>query len=372
MRIIVGDLLTGRRIQNVPALQASWSEVLNRAGSISCTVTLKDPAVRRLDLRNSATPGKAFIAAVEDDTVLQAGPVWDHSFDGQSQRLTITGAGLWSYFDHRLVLPYLESDPDANPNDDDTDTSITSSYQGIARYLVNQAMGWPSGDLPIVLPSEIAGTEVWDEKGASLGVVGARLTEITRLEDGPDIQFAPRLTSDRLGVEWVMRIGTPTEPMLFAAQDVVFNVGIAGSSVSNLSVRTSGTKLASRSIATGGRINDEQLISVARSTRLLDRGYPYLEVTDTSHSTADKVAQVNQYATGGLRAGQDAVTSLSFDHDISQHPYASAFTVGDFASVRIKDNPYLDSQTIRMRITARSGTLEGKKVHVELQPEEET
>lgn len=383
VRFVVGDLLTGDRIQIVPVVSGAWSDVLNRAGDIQCTVTLRDPAVRRLRLAQSAAVGKAFLAAIDGDTVLQAGPVWRHSFAGNDEHLTLIGAGMWSYFDHRVLLPT----GDTNPTDAATDTRYSAivsdpdapgypwvsdtrkSFQGIARAYVAQAQAWPSGNVPVNLPSEIAGTDERWEKGSNLAFVGPRLTELTNLLDGPDIRFAPKLSSDRQSVEWDMLIGTPTQPQLYSSLDVVFNVGVDQSSVSNLRYEVDGTRMATRAYASGGRGTDTTLISVSSDTTLTSAGYPVLNTVDSSHSTVSEAATLDGYAMEATLAGRTPVVSMAFDHDLTQRPGLAAFNVGDFASVRVKNNSYIETGTYRMRITSRSGDAVGKKVHIEMQPE---
>lgn len=382
-RFVVGDLLTGDRIQIVPVVSGSWSDVLNRAGDIQCTVTLRDPAVSRLGLAQSAAVGKAFIAVMDGDTVLQAGPVWRHSYDDNDQHLTLIGAGMWSYFDHRVLLP----SGDTNPSDAATDTRYTDvvtnpdapgypwavdtrkSLQGIARAYVAQAIAWTNGNVPVNLPTEIAGSAERWEKGSNLAFVGPRLAELTSVENGPDIRFAPRLSTDRQSIEWDMLIGTPTQPQLYSSLDVVFNVGLSKSSISNLRYEVDGTRLATRAYASGGRGTDTTLISVSTDTTLTAAGYPVLNTVDSSHSTVSESAVLDGYAMEATVRGRTPIASMSFDHDLTQRPFLSAFNVGDFASVRVKNSPYLETGTYRMRITSRSGDAVGKKVRVELQPE---
>lgn len=339
--------------------------------------------VRRLGLAESGTAGKAFLAALEGDFALQAGPVWEHQLDADNERLTILAEGMGSYFARRVILPYPTIDPVSADADTRFSAVVTDpedpgypwpvdtrkSYQGIIRAYLEQATEWPSGDVPIILPDEIPGDRERWEKGANLAPVWDRISALTGILGGPDVRFAPRLTSDKGGVEWPVLIGTPTQPQLYSAQDVVFNVGVKGSSVSNLKYRVSGSSLASTVFTSGGRGTDTTLISTATDSTLLDAGYPLLERVDSSHSTVSEIGTLNGYATEAAKRGRTPIVSMSFDHDTSQRPYVGSFNVGDFASVRVKNNPYLPDGTIRMRITALSGDAVGQKVHVELQPE---
>lgn len=363
---IVGDLLTGRRIQTLPVVSGSWSDVLNDSGSISCTVSLRDPDVARLGLSESARPGKAFLAVVDGSTVLQAGPIWSHDWTSPTA-LTLTGAGMWSYFDHRFVLPVLADG--VLPTDPSADTSITSSLQGVARGLVAQAQAWTDGDVPVVLPTAISGTNVREYRGADLTSVGQRLRELTQVDGGPDIRFQPRLTTDLLGVEWVMLIGTPTEPLLFSAVEPVFTLGVPGSPVDDFRVRVDGNKTAGRVYASGGRASDEALVAVGTNSSLSAAGFPLLEIADSSRATITDVDTLQGFATELALRGDRTVETWSFSHRTDQRPFLEGYAVGDFAKVRVIDDLYVPAGEHRLRILSRSGDAVGRVVSVKFQPE---
>lgn len=363
VEFFLGEFLSGRRLQPLHVVRGQWSEELNGPGAVSCTVTLNDPDIARLDLPNTATEGKMFLAAVDGDHVLQAGPIWGHQeFDGDSSRLTLSAAGAWSYFGHRELLPVTD-DPAG------VETNVTSSLQGIARAWVAQSMLWPNGDVPIVLPDEIPGTNERNEPGANLAWIGDRLKQITQVEGGPDIEFRPRFTQDRLGIEWVMRIGTPDRPLLASPQEARFDLSVEASSVSGLKIKTTGAGLGSRVYAAGGRADDKVLIRFAENPHLLDAGFPALTVRDSSFSSVVDPATMQAHADGLAAGAAKRLVGVSFSHDLSARPFVSSFGVGDFAVLAFRDHPYLGTGELRSRIVARSGDEQGKKVRIELQPE---
>ena len=377
---IIGDLLTGRRIQTVPVLSGPWDDALNETGSVSITVTLRDPDVAKLGLFESALPGKAFLAAIDGDTVLQAGPIWAHDYDGDNQELTIHAAGMWSYFDHRMLLPVLAgrlpSDPTTDTNfrpvsvdpEDPWPADTTSSLQGIARALVAQAQTETNGNVPVVLPATIPGTNERRYRGADLAPVGQRLKELTEVENGPDIQFLPRWTTDKLGIEWVMRIGTPTQPLLFSLVEPVFTVGVPESSVSSFSVSVNGAEVGSRAFVGGGRSTDTTLTTVSVDPTLLVAGFPVLDLKDTTHSTVQLESTLQQYGNENVMRARKPVQTWAFTHNLATSPYLSGFNVGDFAKVRMMGDPYIKDGEYRMRILSRAGDAEGEKVALQFQP----
>lgn len=365
--VIIGDLLTGRRLQTLPDASASWSDTLNSAGEVSASVSMNDPDVQKLGLRGSATPGKAFLAVVDGDAVLQAGPIWRQSYNADSQSLALQAAGMWSYFDHRVLLPVLAGFAATAPA---ADTNVTSSLQGVARFLVAQAQSWTGGNVPVNLPAEIAGDNVRNYLGSDLGIVGERLRQLTEVEGGPDIRFVPRLSGDRLGVEWDMQIGSPEKPLLSSMFEPVFNVGLSGSSVSKLSVSVDGKGVAGQVFATGGRSSDEVLIARATGTDLAAAGFPLLERVDSSRSTITQLSTLEGFAAELVLRGARPVELWSFDHDLQSRPSVTGFSVGDFARVLVHADPYVDRGEYRMRILSRSGDVEGRTVSLTFQPTE--
>ncbi len=380
---IIGDLRTGRRIQTLPALSGPWSDVLNAPGDVSCTVSLRDPVVQRLGLKESAKPGKAFLAALDGDLVLQAGPIWLHDYQADTGLLTMTAAGMWSYFDYRRVLPVLAgrlpTDPTTNTRytavsvdpEDVWPTDTRKSLQGMARALVAQAQAWTGGDVPVILPADIAGTSSRTYRGADLIVVGEALRDLTRLEGGPDIRFQPRLTADSLGVEWVMLIGTPTQPLLSSPLEPVFTVGSPKSPVTNLSTSVAGRSVATNVYTTGGRASDQALVSLAENPQLIDQGYPVLEAVDSSRSTVTEQATLDEFAAELAMQTMSPTETWAFSHRTSDQPLLSGYSVGDFARVRVIDDLYHGpiDPPLRMRILSRSGDAVGREVSLKFQPE---
>jgi hypothetical protein len=375
----IGDLLTGRRLQPLQVVAGSWSDVLNAAGTISCTVTLRDPDLKKLGLFNSATPGKSFLAVSEGDTVLQAGPIWLHEWNPDSGLLTISGAGMWSYFDHRALLPVLAGRVPSDPTTDTRfmpvdaarpwPTDTRTSLQGIARALVAQAQTHTGGNVPVILPTEIPGASERDYRGSDVAFVGERLKDLTNVIGGPDIRFTPRFTPDMLGVEWVMQIGTPTQPLLFSPQRAKFFVGLSESSVSGLSLSVDGSEVGSQAFAIGGRSEDVALTSVSTDSTLLDAGFPLLDLVDSSRSTVGIIDTLQAYSDELALRGRSTTQTMSFSHKANQRPFLSSYNVGDFVTVDVREDDYIPDDEYALRLVSRSGDQTGDDVALKFAPE---
>lgn len=402
-RYIIGDLRTGRRILDLPVLKGPWDDKIDTAETVQVTVDLQDPDVQALDLRNTATKGKAFLASVEDDTIKACGPIWTRNYNRNDLTLQLGAKGLMSLFDHRLIIPLLAESLDVTqwtiPDPSDNTKTIpnpllTTQYTGIwwgtmAKRLVQQCLTRTGGNLPIVFQAdEIDG--VADHTKTYLGVdfkpVGEALKQLTELQGGVEINFAARYTSDMLGVEWVMQTGTVAQPLLFGASVPQWNLTVADSPVSDFSISEDGTGLGSFAWATGGRQADDVLVSRAYDSTLIDQGFPMMELIDSSHSTVSQQATLDKYAAQNAINGRGSEETWSFtvkarpvDKDGNPAgPQVNSYNVGDFCDITIAPydaesgvgDPYLPAGgTFRRRIVSIAGDELGEDLKIACVPE---
>lgn len=357
----IGDLLTGRISTYIPVQSGSWSVAINEAGSVSVSVPLTDPDVRALGLGNVATVAKSFLGVAENGVILAAGPLWTHEYDKDNHAtLQLTAAGMWSYFDHRVLIPVLAS----GQTPFDVETYFESaSLTTIAKRLVQQAQTHTNGNVPVVLPAEVAGTEEREYQGADLTLVGDALKDLTSVENGPEIDFLPRFKTDRRYVEWVMRVGTPTQPQLSGMTTHVWDYGITQTTIRGLKVQKDGSKLQGRAWGQGGSASDATMFSQYTNTNLLTQGFPLLELVDASR-TVDEQYQLDAYVRENARTGSKPTEFWTFQVQANQSPRIGEFNKGDYCVVKMRGDYYLPDGEYRRRITNLSGDQDGKWVSV--------
>lgn len=339
--ILAFEVRTGRRITQIPVADASWSMVHRGPGEISIDIPLDAEDFRRLErtfvgglypgspglypspetyptaatpiwrpgdglrpeLLTSLEPVRCGLAVLEDDTVLEAGPItaWDYQYGGA---LTVKATGLWWLLDRRHVI---DGDPTiawARWARTYSDLSLGT----IAKRLVQLTQSQDGGDLPVVLPPDQAGSHDRTYRGFELATVRSRIEQLMDVIDGPDVAFEPRLTADRLGIEWVMRTGTTADPLLHqGGDDHVWDSRVPQSPISGLSVGRDAGRVATRSWATGSGM-DEALLMTRRGPAniglpdLRAAGFPLTEVAE-SRSTVEHLSTLNAWADANLRAG---------------------------------------------------------------------
>lgn len=411
---MVGEVRTGRRITQIPVASASWSMVHRGPGDVRVDIPLGASEFAELERRMTGQfpgsgiwpspttfpepafgvwragdglrpeflaalePGRSFLAVLEGDTVLEAGPIWswDYTMGGS---LKVTASGLWSLFDHRFVVGDL-----ANAWAQWAQTYSGLSLGTIAKRVVQLAESIEGGELPIVLPADETGVHERVYHGFDLATVRQRLDQLMGVEGGPDIAFQPRLTADRMGVEWVMRVGTNTQPMLYQPTEHVWDSRVPRGGVSGLSVKRDASGLAQRSWVTGSGMETALLMARADDDRLLDAGYPLMEVKEARSSVADQ-GTLNRWARGNLSAADRpwqvwtcTVRATPTDDRTGAPigPQLGQYRPGDFCKVWVpKDHPLLSHMLPegfhRARVLNIEGGL-GEDVNLTLMPVKET
>lgn len=405
--VIVGELRTGQRLLALPYVSGSWSIAAGSADDITVRLPLIASDFRRLDARitgglwpgsdvypseetfphavvtrwvpgptprrdiKAATePTRTFLAVLADDRVVAAGPIWSQQWDQDSGTLELKALGLASLWDHRLVLNHL-----TNTTTPGAVAASSLSYSGlslgtIAKRLVQEAQAHTGGTVPVVFPDDESGTSERTYPGYELATVGQRLQELSEVEGGPEIEFAPRLTADRTGVEWVMRVGTTASPQLVQpGMDWMVDTSVPRGALGGLSVNVDATSVANRAFAKGTGSDEATLISrPGTAPAQWSGGYPLLESVGTyssvleqttldAHAAADLETNDRPWQTWRLRVPADR--------------RAGAARPGDWWQVRVgDDHVFLEAGLYRSRMASMSGDLGSEFCNVELVPTE--
>lgn len=353
IRILFGELRTGKITGQIDVTSCDWAQVLNDSGSID-QVVIPDAVIARLNLRQTAAAARCFLAVEVDDRIQEAGPIWSRVYDWKAGQLTLGAAGLWSLFDHRKVIPVLA----AGQTVQSVTTTLTGADLGdVARGLVALAQTHVGGNLPIVLPDARPGsanTETFP--GWSLLELGDQLRQLTQRQSAaPDIAFRPRRRGDdRRFMEWVMVTGTGAAPQLAqGGDDWVFDTTARKSPVVGIGTDEDATAMGMRGWETGNGTEVSTLISVAEDDTLIDLGWPLLEVEE-NRSTVEEQATLDGYAAQLLARNARPVEVWT----LSVYAEAAAeVQAGDYAVVKTKGHPWLGTGSHRMRVQKKSGDL---------------
>jgi hypothetical protein len=375
VRIVAGDVTTGKILATLPTTEdgGAWSTVLNRAGSVECTIPLRtlDPATLPSVLL-ATEPVHRYLAAVTDTGhVLEAGPIWAHDLDETTGHLRVGASGLWSLLNTRRAIP---APPWPNNRVQEAVLTWSSLSLGtIAKRLIAESETHTGGGLPIVLPADEAGADGRTYHGYESAMIGERLTQLCEVDGGPDLALQPRLTTDGTHIEWVLRTGTVADPLLHqVGADWQWDRGAVRSALRLLSVHVDASNMASRAWVFGAGSEEAQLIGYNATATLTDAGYPLTE-TDTARTDEGEQASLDAYAVA-LRGSSSRPWS-TWDLEVSDGaevsdgvPTLGAYRPGDWCQVSIPvGHEYLRPGAYRSRILAISGGL-NRKVRLRLAP----
>lgn len=403
---LVGELRTGRRLVALPYSGGSWSIAAGSAGDITVKLPLQAAEYQRLtpvltgglwpgpdvwpsettfpqsvvtrwvpgssprkDIKGATEPTRTFLAILADDRVIEAGPIWSRT-ETDDGALEIKALGLRSLWDHRLVL-----NPLTNMQSPGAVAASVLSYSGVslgtvAKRLVQEAQAHTGGTLPVVLPADEAGTAERTYPGYELASVGQRLSELSEVEGGPEIDFVPRLTGDRTGIEWVMRVGTTAQPQLVqAGLDWMVDTSVVRGSLGGLSVTEDASNVANRAFAKGSGTDTATLISrAAVDSTQLDAGYPLLESAG-SYSSVLEQGTIDAHAAGDLAANNRPWQTWKLKVPVDSR--VGAARPGDWWSIRVGEGRVLvEPGMYRSRMASMSGSLDSDFVDVSLVPTE--
>lgn len=374
MKMFVGELTTGKNIIPIPAVDGEYEIRRNREGSISCDVTLSSKAHRRLDLAQNAAEGRTYLAIAEGEHVFAAGAIWDHEYDDDARRLTLTAEGMWSVLNRRFILPaavetvsllLTSGDDEGKPNPAVATVFTGESWPAIVRGIIEQGFTRAGGQLPIVFGPDGVGAHDKTYDSASFKSQGEAITDLTELVNGPEVEFRPEFNAAGDGLEWHAVVADDTSLQIASVgRPHRFDFSVPKRTVRKLKTKSSARELSSEAWATGGRQASIALISRAANTVLTDRGYPRLETLNAAHSTVTEQATNDAYAEDELNLGSAPARWWSFESNMDAVPTVGSLHLGDYCDVIIRGNAYLPDGTHRRRIAAMAGSLRSRWVRI--------
>lgn len=348
--LILGDVRTGKVQARIPFAGLKWGMRLNAAGAISATLRPHSKQLAQYDLRNLTTTVKQFMGVTFGGEVLEAGPIWTRPYDQDTGELTLNGLGLWSIFDKRKNLPGAYLLPGAAVTE--AVIQVTGKHLGsVARELVRISIqdNPYGGDLPVVLPADVAGPHQKTYRGYNLGWLGDDLRELTKLDGGPDLRFRPRyVPTDATRIEWVLEHGA-VDILEQAGPDHQWDARVERSGVTKLGVSQDGTGLAAMAWATGNGQEQAMKLTASRDSTLVAAGYPWLE-TEVSAGDEESLAALQSISDRKVKDSARPWDTWSMTVRAGVAPVLGSYLPGDWAVVNAPDNHPVIPPGVRTRV----------------------
>ncbi len=367
-RVVIGDLVTGGNVADVPFSEYKWEVGRNRSGSTSFTVPLRDRDVVQSRLKALATPGMSFLGIIEgDNRVIEAGPLDAPEYSKDNSRISYDGVGLRSIWDEVPIMPpkcatanvddFFIADPEndkawiANP----TYSTVLSGmdHGSIGFSLVRQQLSWPGGQLPIDIPNNRAGTRQQSYSLDDFKMLNEALDDLSAQEAGPDFAFLPYLTDDKM--RWQMLAGTEAEPVLRGTGFHTFDMTTPDSPIRALKQNYTRSVMGSYAWElTRGENGSKPMISRAYDPYLLDRNYPLQHRVGSSHGTVTDRGTLDRYAQQAVREGRTLAQSYSFQVEKSEWLRLNV-SLGDRCKLIIYGDPILPDGEHPREVAAMTG-----------------
>jgi hypothetical protein len=366
---------TGRVAGVVPYVgDPKWSRGLpNVPGAWSVTVPLDTQDLSKDLLDAYSNPWKYSWCVSQGQKIWQAGPMVVEDYQGGFTS-TIRGGGIWQLLnDKRLLINPARVDyTEVTPVDSDiafgtTDTSDIGSaippanqnlsLHTIAKRIVQIMITAVSGDLPITFPADIAGTSERTYPGYDLASPGKRLSDLTQVQLGPEIEFSPEFVDPltKQYVRWSMRIGNNK----LGSTDVQHR-WTEGKALISLGYTRDGSARCNLDFERGNGMNRDLIVGFYfLPVNPLDPSDMLLEDVGGAHTSATEVDTLDAWAKGAVTANLvpqavvTAVVRVPGDDGTGQptdSPPLTAVALGDTCSITLLRHPRLRAGQYKFRI----------------------
>ncbi|VVJ15534.1 Uncharacterised protein [Amycolatopsis camponoti] len=352
---LISDLMTNRTLAEVPLTGVKYSKKLGASGTLSATLSLGDARISAIDPYDLSTPGRRVVYVLRDSRPVWGGLVWTRKFDSGSQQISLGCGDFWSYFEHRKVLPVLPAAAFTDPHfvaKQKVEWKNTDQNT-IARNLVELAQSHPGGNIGVTFPDRgLSGIRLDRTYFGYQNVsVGDALRKLSQLYDGPDVMFDVG-PPDRNGRPTrLLRLGTPR-----LGQEGSAHVWEYGGNLLGYGWPSDGTRMATRTFASGDGIESGMLVAVAEDRDRYPDGWPMLE-TEYGYSSVTDPGQLASHALSDQAVSRLPVVLPTLTVHGGLPPTVAEIGVGDDARVIIKDDFHAGGIDTLMRIVALDVTV---------------
>lgn len=412
-RVFIAHTVTGEIVQEVePIQQPGFVRKINDFGSVSVEVFLDQKHNRFIDFKEYTIPGKYSWIVAYGTYVMQAGPVWSSSFNESSKVLSVSCGGIQSIFNRR-VLRNPEGHTSITDESEDVHYEDMTLWHIMAQIVIDNMAQPLSPDegtgedppgpelegfyqLPIDVP-DFTGTDpdfpddpppdadnppddsgdadpATDKSGQDpateinksdherlyygydLAMVGARLTDLSKVLKGPEFDFRPHFTADFSHVRWEMRIGTP-----HLGSDTIDLQWDYGSAMEAIDVDINGSASPIMRVWVKGSGQARDLITGFQANGAFARnGYPPLDFVDTQHTDVTEQDTLERYADADLVKFQSPLETWStvvridgmsrHNRNVQISPRPGDFELGDSPIIFVDGHPWIASGGYRKRV----------------------
>jgi hypothetical protein len=330
------DTRTGRIVNNDLAVtgQPRFSRPLNGSGTVDFEVLIADlTPLSRQELRGQMSGWRYSAALCYGNYVVQAGPILPTKFTDSSSVLQVGTGDMWSLLKKRQIInPATPPSPTTAasllPMDSTRDTVFTNlALHDIATHLVSNSCSRTGFDLPIDFPSDVGGTSSKTYPIYDLADVAARLTDLSQVAGGPDVDWQWYFDPANPGyLRCQMLVGNPT-----LAQTGLSLIWDYGSNLTSVDVDSDPTDLARGVYVKGNATERASTVAYAENNTLTAAGWPGLEWVDNTHTSETDSTALQGYATADIAFHSTPMETWTVTVAVAQAPFLGDYAPGTSA-----------------------------------------
>jgi len=381
--LLVAETRTGTVLAELPFTDLAWNTPLNDIGTLTATIPTEAHVAWLADDRSPINRLRTVLSgewrfslcAVFNDTPIIAGPLITSTPVTGEANVTVGCAELGALLKRRRVRT-----PGTDPAGLGADLALGPvSLPQLARLLLEKATDPANGsgwDLPLILPDlATKGEHVRNYLASDLADYWTRLSDLTEVQDGPDVRFEPELT-DVVGgrkLWWRVRIGQPWLGTWVDGENPprppwVFDLGAGlrdlttDRDASAMTMRTyvpgqARTEAAATesSLDTTAPQDTAKPIGSAQDLALIAAGYPVLEDVDGSHTSATEQRTLDAWAVAGVAVNKAPIEAWNVTVDGASSPRLGQWRVGDTATFVVAGQHLVEDGEHERRIVGASG-----------------
>lgn len=365
------EIRTGKIvIRDIPVIGIpQFDRQINQEGSWQIAVQVGDISVPKTEtLRSIFAPWRFGCAiAWNDQYILQAGPVTTSQFSDTDSQIQISGGGIWSLLNRRLAIhPSKVLTPTTGSALLDLTTGDLAygplSLHTIAKKLVQDSCSRTNFGLPIDFPADIAGTHERNYPIYDFASIGQRLKELTQVDEGPDVDFAPFFDLSTPGyIRFQMMIGNPS--LTTAAVPLIWDYGTGLRSVS---IDSDGSAMVSNSFARGNGVERASLVAFDQDNTLVTNNWPPTEIV-ASYSSVTDGDTLQGHATGALELYRTPVELWSAIARADLLPSLGTYSPGTLAQFNMQGHRWIPDGSYQQRLLGFSQGTVANEVKLVLQ-----
>ncbi len=355
-RVMVAETLTGEIKADIQYKdQPNFERSLNSKGSLSITAHIDAAPNLGVDFHTYTRPGKYSWILCYGTTIVQAGPIWSHSFDDTTRILSATCGGLFSVLSRRTMRNPAGHTAIVHPSEDLIYSDM--SLHDIMRAIVRDNLDQTYYGLPVLLPEpdNLGGNER-TYQGYDLAKTGERMTELAAVINGPEFDFAPEWADGGSYIRWRLKVGAPK--LGSTETTAVWDYGTESAPISSINVDVNGSESPVTRVWVKGSGNERDLLTgFAEDLTPVAEGYPGLDFVDSDHTSVTEQATLEAYADQDLarlsRAIEKWTCSLRIAGSGAGIEYAPALTeweLGDAPIFAVSGHPWLPANSYRRRV----------------------